>query len=119
MFGRLHWLLIAAIVVSPVTGDLRHGFTWSEVSAQDIWSLNCDPFVLNYYSFNQYIGSQVMPRSPPPSCVAPTCVRWGACISEVRIAYGSLVQSKLNPNGCLLRICTPGSYRAHGSGLIR
>ena len=43
MFGRLHWLLIAAIVVSPVTVDLRHGFTWSEVSAQDIWSLNCDP----------------------------------------------------------------------------
>ncbi|MFZ0123557.1 MAG: hypothetical protein WAL48_05135, partial [Xanthobacteraceae bacterium] len=65
MFGRLHWLLIAAIVVSPVTVDLRHGFTWSEVSAQDIWSLNCDPVVLNYYSFNQYIGSQVMPRSPP------------------------------------------------------
>jgi hypothetical protein len=30
-----------------------------------------------------------------------------------------MVQSKLNPNGCLLRTCTPGSYRAHGSGLIR
>jgi hypothetical protein len=119
MFGRLRWLLVAAIVVSPVTVDSRHGFAWSEAFAQDIWSLDCDPVVLNYYNSNQYVGSQIIPRSPPPTCVAPTCVRWGACISEVRLAYGLVVQRKLNPNGCLLRICTAGSYRAHGPGLIR
>jgi hypothetical protein len=105
MFGCLRWLLVGAIVVSPVTVDLRRGFTWSEASAQDIWSLNCDPVVLNYYSFNRFNGSQVRFRSPPPSCVAPTCVLWGACISEVRLDFGLLPQSKLNPNGCLLRIC--------------
>jgi hypothetical protein len=103
MFGRLRWLLVAAIVVSPVAVDLRHGFTWSEASAQ---YLNCDPVVLKYYSFNQYIGSQVTFRIPPPTCVAPACVRWGACISEVRLGYGLPTQSRLDPNGCLLRICT-------------
>jgi hypothetical protein len=108
MFGRLRWLLVAAIVVAPVTVDWRRGFAWSEASAQ---YLDCDPVVLNYYTLGRYVGSQVMPRSPPPNCIAPTCVRWGACISEVRIVFGSLPQSKLNPNGCLLRICTPGSYR--------
>jgi hypothetical protein len=108
MFGVLRWLLLAAILVSPVTVDLRRGFTWSEASAQDIPGiLNCDPVVLNYYSFNQFIGSQVMFHSPPPSCVTPTCVRWGACVSEVRLDFGLLQQSKLNPRGCLLRICTP------------
>jgi hypothetical protein len=40
MFGRLRWLIAAAIVVSPVTVDLRRGFNWSEASAQ---YLNCDP----------------------------------------------------------------------------
>jgi hypothetical protein len=50
MFGCLRWLLIGAIAVSPVTVDLRRGFAWSGASAQDIWSLNCDPVVLNYYS---------------------------------------------------------------------
>jgi hypothetical protein len=108
MFGRLCWLLVAAIVVAPVTVDLRQGFARPEPSAQ---YLDCDPVVVNYYTLNRYVGSQVMPRSPPPSCVAPTCVRRGACISEVRIDYGSLPQSKLNPTGCLLRICTPGSFR--------
>src|SRR5262249_38764497 len=106
MFGRLRWLLVVALVVSPVTIELRHGFTWSEASAQDIWSLNCDPVVLNYYTLNRYVGSQVVFRTPPPSCAAPTCVRWGACISEVRINDGLFPQSKLNPRGCLLRICT-------------
>jgi len=103
MFGRLRWLLIAAIVTSPVGLDLRHGFSWSQASAQ---YLNCDPVVLKYYSFNQYIGSQVTFRPPPPTCVAPACVRWGACISEARFDYGLPTQSKINPNGCLLRICT-------------
>ena len=106
MCGRLRWLIVAAIAVSPVTVDLRRAFTWSEASAQDIWTLNCDPVLLNYYSFNQFIGSEVKFRSPPPSCVAPTCVRWGACISEVRLDFGLFPQRKLNPNGCLLRICT-------------
>ena len=103
MFGRFRSLLVAAIVVSPVTVDLRHGFSWSEASAQ---YLNCDPIVLKYYRFNQYTGSQVMFRSPPPTCVTPTCVRWGACISEVRLEFGLPRQSNLDPNGCLLRICT-------------
>ena len=106
MFGCLRWLLAAAIALSPVTVDLRRGFTWSDASAQDIWSLNCDPVVLNYYSFNRFVGSQVRFRTPPPNCVAPTCVLWGACISEVRLDAGLLQQSKFNPNGCLLRVCT-------------
>jgi hypothetical protein len=97
MFGCLRWLLVGAIAVLPVTVDLRRGFTWSEASAQDIWSLNCDPVVLNYYSFNRFVGSQVRFRTPPPNCVAPTCVLWGACISEVRLDNGLLPQSKLNP----------------------
>ena len=105
MFGRLRWLLVAAIVVSPVTVDMRRGVSWSEASAQ---YLQCDPVVLNYFRSNQYTGSQVLPRSPPPTCIAPTCVVWGACISEVRLEYGLQVQSRLNPKGCLLRICTYG-----------
>ena len=103
MFGRLRWLLVGAIVISPVTVDLRRGFTWSEASAQ---YLNCAPIVLNYYSFNQFIGSVVRFRSPPPTCVTPTCVRWGACISEARLDFGLFQQNKLNPQGCLLRVCT-------------
>jgi hypothetical protein len=103
MFGCRRWLLVAAIMVSPVALDLRHGFTWSEASAQ---YLNCDPIVLKYYSFNQYIGQQVTFRSPPPNCVRPTCVRWGACVSELRLNSGLPAQSKLNLNGCLLQICT-------------
>ena len=103
MFGRLRWLLVAAIAVSPVTVDLRDGFTWSEASAQ---YLDCDPVVLKYYYSNQYIGSQIRFRVPPPTCLAPTCVRWGACISEATFDYGFPRQRKLNPNGCLLRICT-------------
>jgi hypothetical protein len=106
MFGRLRWLLVAAIVVSPVSVELRRGFTWSEASAQDIGSLNCDPVVVNYYSFDRFVGSVVKFRSPPPTCVAPTCVAWGACISEVRLDFGLLQQNKLNPRGCLLRVCT-------------
>ena len=98
MFGRLRWLLAAAIVVAPVTVDWPHGFAWSQASAQYLY---CDPVVLNYYTLGRYVGSQVIPRSPPPNCIVPTCVRWGACISEVRINFGSLPQSKLNPNGCL------------------
>jgi hypothetical protein len=105
MSGCLRWLLVAAIAVASVTVDLRRGFTWSEASAQDIWTLNCDPVVLNFYSFNRFVGSQVRFRTPPPNCAAPTCVLWGACISEVRLDNGLLPQSKLNPNGCLLRIC--------------
>ena len=66
MCGRLRWLIVAAIAVSPVTVDLRRAFTWSEASAQDIWTLNCDPVLLNYYNFNQFIGSEVKFRSPPP-----------------------------------------------------
>jgi hypothetical protein len=107
MFARLRWLIVAAIALSPATVDLRRAFTWSQASAQNIWTLNCYPVVLNYYSFNQFVGSELRFRSPPPSCVAPTCVRWGACISEVRLDYGLLPQNKLNLNGCLLRICTP------------
>jgi hypothetical protein len=103
MFGGLRWLLVAAIVVSPVAVDLRYGFTWSEAAGQ---YLNCDPVVLKYYSSNQYIGPQVVFRSPPPNCVRPTCVRWGVCVSEVRLDFGLPRQSKLDPNGCLLRICT-------------
>jgi len=103
MFGRLRWLIAAAIVVSPVTVDLRRGFNWSEASAQ---YLNCDPVVLNYYSFDRFIGSVVRFRSPPPACGAPACIRWGACVSEVRLDFGLLQQNKLNPNGCLLRVCT-------------
>ena len=106
MFGCLRWLLVGAIAVLPVTVDLRRGFTWSEASAQDIWSLNCDPVVLNYYSFDRFVGSQVRFRSPPPACGALACVRWGACVSEVRLDFGLLQQNKLNPNGCLLRVCT-------------
>jgi hypothetical protein len=106
MFGCLRWLLIAAIVVLPVTADLRQGFTWSEASAQ--YHPNCDPLLMNYYYFNRFIGSQVRFRSPAPNCVAPRCVLWGACISEVRLDYGLLQQDKLNPKGCLLRICTGG-----------
>ena len=106
MFERLRWLLVAAIVASPLTVDTRHRLVWSEASAQ---YLQCDPVVLNYFRSNQYTGSQVIPRSPPPSCVTPTCVLRGACISEIRLEYGLQTQSKLNPNGCLLRICTrPG-----------
>jgi hypothetical protein len=56
MLGRLRWLLVAAIVVAPVTVDLRPGFTWSEASAQGVWPVNCDPVVLNYYYFNQFVG---------------------------------------------------------------
>src|SRR5262245_5859497 len=107
MFVGLRWLLVAAIVVSPVTLDLRRTFTWSEASAQGILTLNCDPVVFNYYSFDRFIGSQVMFRSPPPSCLTPTCVRWGACFSEVRLSFGLPPQRRFNPNGCLLRICTP------------
>jgi hypothetical protein len=106
MLGRLRWLLVAAIVVAPVTVDLRPGFTWSEASAQGIWPVNCDPVVLNYYYFNQFVGSQIRFRSPPPSCAAPACALWGACISEVRLDAGLLQQSKFNPKGCLLRVCT-------------
>ena len=106
MFGHLRWLIVAAIAVLPLTVDLRGAFSWSEASAQE---LNCDPVVLKYYYSNQLIGSEVRFRSPPPNCVAPTCVRWGACISEVRL-YGLLSQNKLNPNGCLLRICTFRSF---------
>src|SRR5262245_13185892 len=105
--GRLRWLLFAAIVLSPVAVDLRHGFTWSEASAQYLnYYLNCDPIVLKYYRFSQYIGQQVTFRSPPPNCVRPTCVRWGACVSALRLNYGLPAQCKLDPNGCLLRICT-------------
>jgi hypothetical protein len=103
MFERLRWLLIGAIAVSPVTVDMRYGFKWSEAFAQ---YLQCDPLVLNYYTFNQYAGTQITPRSPPPACLAPTCVAWGACISEARLDAGLQTQSKLNPKGCLLRICT-------------
>ena len=85
MLGRLRWLLVAAIVAVPVTVDLRPGFTWSEASAQGVWPVNCDPLVLNYYYFNRFVGSQVRFRTPPPNCAAPTCVLWGACISEVRL----------------------------------
>jgi len=46
MFGCLRWLLVGAIAVLPVTVDLRRGSIWSEASAQDIWSLNCDPVKL-------------------------------------------------------------------------
>lgn len=106
MFERLRWLLVAAIVMAPVTVDLRQGFAWSQASAQ---YLQCDPVVLNYFRSNQYTGSQIIPRSPPPSCVTPTCVLRGACISEIRLEYGLQTQSKLSPNGCLLQICTrPG-----------
>ena len=103
MFERRRWLLIVAIVVSPVTVDLRHGLARSQASAQ---YLQCDPVVLNYFRSNQYSGSQIIPRSPPPPCVTPTCVLRGACISEIKLEYGLQTQSKLNPNGCLLRICT-------------
>jgi hypothetical protein len=102
MFGRLRWLLVAAIVLSPLTVDLRHGFTWSQASAQ---YLDCDPIVLKYYYSNQYMGSQIRFRVPPPNCAAPTCIRWGACKSEVTFDYGFPRQSKINPNGCLLRVC--------------
>jgi hypothetical protein len=106
MFERLSWLLVAVIVVSPMTVDIRHGLTWSEASAQ---YLQCDPVVLNYFRSGNYTGTQIIPRSPPPSCATPTCVQRGACISEIRLEYGFQTQSKLNPNGCLLRICTwPG-----------
>jgi hypothetical protein len=106
MFERLRWLLVLAIVVSPVAVDMRHGLTWSEASAQ---YLQCDPVVWNYFRSNQYTGSQIIPRTPPPNCATPTCVLRGACISEIRFEYGFQRESKLNPNGCLLRICTrPG-----------
>ena len=103
MFERLRWLLVAAIVVLPLTIDIRHGLTPLAASAQ---YLQCDPVVLNYFRSNQYTGTQVIPRSPPPPCVTPTCVLRGACISEIKLEYGLQTQSKLNPNGCLLRICT-------------
>src|SRR6185436_14676351 len=99
MFGGLRWLLVAAIVVSPMTVDLRHGFAWSGASAQ---YLDCDPLVLKYYYSNHYIGSQIRFRTPPPNCIAPTCIRWGACLSEVTFDYGFPRQSKLDPNGYLL-----------------
>ncbi len=105
MFNRLRWLLVAAIVGSPVALDIHHGLAWSEASAQ---YLQCDPLVLNYFSFNHYVGTQVMPRTPPPNCILPTCIQWGACTSEIRLDAGLQTQSKLNPNGCLLRICTYG-----------
>jgi hypothetical protein len=106
MSVRMGWLLVAAIVVSPVAVDLRRAFTWTEASAQDLGTLNCDPVVFNYYSTDRFIGSQVVFRSPPPTCLTPTCVRWGACFSEVRLGFGVPPQRKFNPNGCLLRICT-------------
>src|SRR5207302_9234331 len=59
--------------------------------------LNCDPVVLNYYSFDRFIGSVVRFRSPPPACGAPACVLWGACVSEVRLDFGLLQQNKFNP----------------------
>ena len=68
MFERLSWLLVAAIVVSPVKVDIRRGFTWSEASAQ---YLQCDALVLNYYSFNWYVGTQVMPRTPRQTVSRP------------------------------------------------
>jgi hypothetical protein len=105
MFKKLRWLLVAAIVSSPVTFDIRHGLIQSEASAQ---YLQCDPLVLNYYSLNRYVGTQVLPRTPPPNCIVPTCVQWGACISEIRLDAGLQRRSKLNPKGCLLRICTYG-----------
>ena len=111
MFERLRWLLVAAIVVSPVTADIRQGFKLSAASAQ---YLQCDPVVLNYFRSSQYTGTQVIPRSPPPPCVTPTCILRGACISEVRLEYGLQTQSKLNPNGCLLRICTRPGAAGHG-----
>ena len=49
MFERLRWLLVLAIVVSPVAVDMRHGLTWSDASAQ---YLRCDPVVWNYFSSN-------------------------------------------------------------------
>lgn len=107
MKNSFRWTLLAAIVASPVTVDLRHGFTGAEASAQYLNQyLNCDPIVLTYYSFNRYVGQQVTFRSPPPNCVRPTCVRWGACVSELKLNSGLPAQSKLNPNGCLLQICT-------------
>ena len=42
MFERLRWLVVAAIVVSSMTVDIRHGLTWSEASVQ---YLQCDPVV--------------------------------------------------------------------------
>jgi len=93
MLGRLRWLLVAAIVALPVTVDLHRGFTWPAASAQDVWPVNCDPVVLNYYYFNQFAGSVVRFRSPPPTCAAPACALWGACISEVRLDSGLLQQS--------------------------
>ncbi len=103
MLARLRHLVVAAIAISPVTVDMPHGCMWSEASAQ---YLQCDPVVLNYYRSSQYTGSQVVPRSQPPSCATPTCVLRGACISEVKFDFGLQRQSTVDPNGCLLRICT-------------
>lgn len=109
MFGRLRWLLVAAIVLSPATVDWRRGYTWSEASAQYV---PCDPVVVNYFSFDRFVGSVVRFRTPPPACGVPACILWGACVSEIRLDYGLLQQNKLNPNGCLLRVCTsrPASW---------
>ncbi len=111
MLGRLRWLLVAAIVAVPVTVDLRPGFTWSEASAQGVWPVNCDPLVLNYYYFNRFVGSQIRFRSQPPSCAAPACALWGACISEVRLDAGLLQQSKFNPKVVFCGSAPPGLRR--------
>ena len=109
MFGGVRWLLAAAIVVSPVTVDLGRGVNWSVASAQYV---PCDPVVVKYFSSDRFVGSVVRFRTPPPACGAPACILRGACVSEIRLDYGLLQQNKLNPNGCLLRVCTsrPASW---------
>jgi hypothetical protein len=128
MLGRLRVLLILGLVVSPVTADLRHGFLWSEASAEKTYS----PFVLpllNWFypqcTFGYYKSYDASGKFGSVSWAdkygcRTQCVRHDWCISEeawwpgddwftpTKITYGCVQTICITP--CRSSSCRPWSW---------
>jgi hypothetical protein len=127
MSGRLRVLLIVALLVLPVTADLRDGLIWSQASAQKDTSaaflpgsylLNIFPWCtygkyISYSVSGQIIGSHpwflVYGTNGQWNCRRAICRRSDWCISEVKVGsplpYGPYpVPSKITW-GCVEALC--------------
>lgn len=114
MVGRLRVLLMAGLVVLPVTADLQHGFVWSEASAQKK-RLNLEVFPwcsfikVHWYKFGVWYTSGYATDIPERYCVRAQCLSRGWCVSEVKMdcTPGCSPVANLNlTQDCIERRCT-------------
>jgi hypothetical protein len=112
MLRRFRLPLIVALVLSPVTADLRHGLNWSTASADAPY---CQPYKVIIYIPFLFVYPVYSGYNPPVheglGCYKYQCVRHGPCISEVTSFDNQFWDPKISPRGCLQTICIKtGAY---------